>query len=316
MTLRFPLIAAASLVAIALILAALACTRTVQVVVTPTPEQEDANRPAATQTANTLVPTATPPPTPTRRPTSTPRPTVTRQPTSTSLVRTTGTRTSSRRPTATPMVRALGTRTATRQPTATPRSRVSTTETERFMVDAGNTYHYTIQIADSGFLNYEFAAVNSGNRSQQLDINFAITEPRGTLFFANRVTSFAGSIPVQGSKEYVFLFDNAFSLFAGKEVTFKFNWSSRPSREVTPYFGEHANSARCQQLRENNQPSGDEFPVETLATLAVSAFTGDWFSAIVGGLQLFLSSSQTDASGVTGADKAGLAIATWGCGIR
>lgn len=171
MTLRFPLIAAASLVAIALILAALACTRTVQVVVTPTPEQEDANRPAATQTANTLVPTATPSPTPTRRPTSTPRPTVTRQPTSTSLVRTTGTRTSSRRPTATPMVRALGTRTATRQPTATPRSRVSTTETERFMVDAGNTYHYTIQIAD-------FSITNSRRSIQEIGLNSWISTLR------------------------------------------------------------------------------------------------------------------------------------------
>ena len=184
------------------------------------------------------------------------------------------------------------------------------------MVDAGDVYHYTIQIADSGFLNYEFAAFNAGNQSQPLDITFAIYESRGTLFLANRLTSFVGSIPVQRGKDYVFLFDNSFSLFAGKGVTFRYNWSSQPSYEVTPYFGEHANSARCQQVRADYRPSSNGLPVETLASLAMSAFSGDWFSLIMPLLETFLSSSQTDVSGMTGVDKAGLAIALWGCGIE
>ena len=251
MTFRFPLAVAASLVAIALILAALACTRTVQVVVTVTPQPADANTPAPAQTANTLRATERPLPTATRQPTAAPRPTATRRPTASRRRDATPNGNTAangdapngnRRPTATPRP------TATRRTTATPRPRASTIETARFTVAASDAYYYTIQIGDSGFLNYEFGAVNAGNQSQPLDINFAISEPRGTLFFADRLTSFAGSIPVQKGKDYVFLFGNAFSLFAGKEVTFRYNWSSQPSHAVTPYFGDHSNSARCQQL--------------------------------------------------------------------
>ena len=304
MTFRFPLAVVASLVAIALILAALACTRTVQVVVTVTPQPADANTPAPAQTANTLPATERPLPTATRQPTAAPRPTATRRPTATPRP------TATRRPTATPRP------TATRRTTATPRPRASTIETARFTVAASDAYYYTIQIGDSGFLNYEFGAVNAGNQSQPLDINFAISEPRGTLFFADRLTSFAGSIPVQKGKDYVFLFGNAFSLFAGKEVTFRYNWSSQPSHEVTPYFGDHSNSARCQQLRTDYRPSGNNLPAETLPALAISAYSGDWFSLIMPVFEILLSSSQTNASGMTEADKAGLAIALWGCGIE
>ena len=304
---KFLLTISMALSVLAILLATLACNgrvEVIEVVVTATPEAADTDVPLPSTPTNTVSPvahtiqqtiappsTATPQPTPiptvtplpTRIPTVTPRPT--------------------RRPTAAP------------RPTPTPRLRASAIQTEQFTLESGSTYSYTIRNSDAGFINYEFKSVKDINPSELLDIDFGIHEERGTLFQANDVTSFVGSIAAEKAKEYLFLFDNTGSAFTWKIVTLKFNWSSEPYYPVSPYFGEHRNTAECQQLMAESQASGTA-SIDFWLQLGMSAIGGDWITAALSLFNLFLTENQTDASGATLAEKAGYVMTLWGCGIQ
>ena len=292
---------------LAILLVSLACNsqvEVVEVVVTATPEVAAASAPLSSNSANTSSlavharhPTTAPIPTATRRPTAVP--TAIPRPTATATPRPTRRATATPRPT----------------PTPTPRLRTSATQTKQFTVESGSSYHYTIRNSDVGFINYQFNSVKDVDPSEPLDIDFGIREERGTLFRANDVTSFIGSISAEKGKDYLFLFDNTSSIFTGKTVTLSFNWSSEPSYPVSPYFGEHKNTTKCQQLASESQASGTP-SIDIWLQIGMAAIGGDWITTALSLFSLFLTNSQADANGVTEADRAGYSMTLWGCGIQ
>ncbi len=297
-----------ALAILAIVLAALACGDTVEVievVVTATPEATTTDDPSPV--GYSLRPTTTAPPTATPQPT--PKPTATLQPT----LKPTATPRPTRKPTATP--RPTRRPTATLRPPQTPRPRTSAIQTKQFTVEAGNRYFYTVRNANEGFINYEFESVKDIDPSEPLDIDFGITEQRGTIFQASNVASFIGSVQAQRDMEYLFLFDNTSSIFTGKTVTFRFNWSTDPSYPVSPYFGEYQETAECQELIAESQTSGVP-SIERWLSVGMAAIGGDWIGLALSLFDLFLTNNQSDTSGGTESEKAGYAMTLWGCGIQ
>ena len=122
------------------------------------------------------------------------------------------------------------------------------------------------------------------------------------------------SIQVDKGEEYQFLFDNTSSFFAGKAVSFRYSWSSQPIYPVMPDFGEFKNEAGCKQL--TAQLSKEGISIQTLLNLAFAAVTGDWFSAVLAVLELYMSTTQADSVISSGLDGATYAMFLWACGIQ
>ena len=306
------------LFASAFLFISLACSNSQE---TPASEPQLAMEPgvlaAKSDASPAIAPTTTKAPVLTQRPTSTIEPTSTNSPTATLPPTATPRPTPNPRPIATPIPSATATseRRASAVRRTEPDAKATNTRAVQITVEAGTYHTHELQAAADGYINFRFQSVKAGQPSELLDIGFQIIYQEWLLFQAERMTSFAASVPVQEHGEYQFLFDNTDSILAGKSISLRLSWSREPSWYVLPYFGEHKDTDECRSIEEIYEESGPVLSAGQLLSIFLAVASGNWLVALIDGLGPILVNELTDSDRAANLDNASLAVALWGCGV-
>lgn len=207
-------------------------------------------------------------------------------------------------------ITAMRTAIAIATPTPTP---IPIQGTRNISVPAGETGRITIpKIPQTGYLNYSFTSVKTGNESESITVDFSLQDPQGTrVFRADRQTRFQASTPIGTNGNYAFRFDNTGSWFAGKTITIRYIWSPQPlpGYPATPFYDEYQDTARCQEAYRRSTETNPAFlttSLPNLFSLGNRAFNGDWLTDIF-----------SAAGSPLGANDPQIkAIGQWGCGTE